>query len=212
MIGRSLELLKKQLENYLEGRNGWLIPGSGTRVVNVDNIGLLDLSNITTDKEGIIISLINLELENTLKNFGSSKKVAGVMEYRNSSVYTNLHILFSAVAGKDNYRRSLTWLSHTINFFQMKNIFTYSNSPDPMIWDSVSTDWDGLTLEQKMGYKLILDFHPLKLDQTNQLWSTLGSKQVPHVVFKARLVELRDEQILSTGSVISNLNSSEIIN
>lgn len=214
MIGRSLTILNDQLAAYLADRPAWNPQGRASFNVNTLNTGMLDWNNIADNQEGIAISLINIELESTLRNYSNNRVTSNGVAYSLPSIYMNLYILFSCIAKEINYDKSLIWLSHTISFFQANNCFSYANTTGSNIWnvDSDNGIWEKISLEQRNAFKLILTPHPLKLDQTNQLWSTLGGKQVPHIVYKGKLVQLRDNQLRGTGSVITDINSTEIIN
>ena len=54
--------------------------------------------------------------------------------------------------------------------------------------------------------KLILDIHTLNFEQINDLWGSLGGKQVPFVVYRTRLLELRRDAVLQAAPLIEQIN------
>ena len=87
-------------------------------------------------------------------------------------------------------------LSQVIEFFQGKFVFTLANSPSPR----------AVSDESLADLKLILDIHTLNFEQINDLWGSLGGKQVPFVIYRARLVQLRREAVMQAGPLIEQIN------
>jgi hypothetical protein len=95
--------------------------------------------------------------------------------YKNPPIYLNLDILFAA--NYTDYYTSLLLISNVIKFFQFQNVFTPLNSPNlpPGIEE------------------LIFDLKTLSLQDLNNLWGILGSKYIPSVVYKMRLIIISDD-------------------
>ena len=74
--------------------------------------------------------------------------------------------------------------------------FTVANSPNPRVVDD----------ESLADMKLILDIHTLNFEQINDLWGSLGGKQVPFVVYRTRLLELRRDAVLQAAPLIEQIN------
>ncbi|MGN6541822.1 MAG: Pvc16 family protein, partial [Ginsengibacter sp.] len=121
MIDIALILLRDELINYLSSRD--------TATVVVDNIGLLETPGGVALAENIVITLVNVEEESTLKNQSALRRpFAGSAIYENPPVNLNLYVLFSCNYTGDHYNLALRRLSYVIRFLQSKNAFSVSSS------------------------------------------------------------------------------------
>ncbi|MBN1340830.1 MAG: DUF4255 domain-containing protein [Bacteroidales bacterium] len=193
MIFQILELLTGQLNSYYTG----LEKPSG-----LDNIPTAILKNISLlDDEAlqstnnIILTLVNISEESTMKNNPAHAiRNNQMVEYNNPTVNLNLYVLFSLCM--TNYDHALIYLSHTINYFQGMYTFNRQNS--------VSTE-DGLPDD----FYVIMDLHSLTFEQTNFLWSTLGGKQHPFVLYRLRLLQMQRKSTMETRGTIKQVRIDE---
>ena len=201
MIKPTLSILKDELNSFLEGKENWDL----THKVILGNITQYNSVNDGTFDDRIVISLINTENDKVQRNteFKRQSLASNDVKYANPKVSINLYILFSA--SFSTYENALDALTYVFEFFQYKNVFTALNTP-------AITDYESLSNQQKMTFKLILDLHSLTLEQLNHIWSTAGCGQLPAVLFKARVVRVFNDQIHKRGPVITQAQSSEIIN
>ncbi|MCG8701510.1 MAG: DUF4255 domain-containing protein [Bacteroidales bacterium] len=189
MIYESLQLIVKELNNYLN-----TIENADDDKVVLGNIALIDnhqgndASNPLVGN--IVLTLINIEEEKTLKNLPHYRKSNNNTEYKNPPVHLNMYVLISATS--ETYSNSLIYLSRIVQFFQGQNVFTPQNSPQNFA-ESI-----GLS-----DFKLILDLYSLSFEESNFLWSTLGGKQYPSVVYRIRLVEIEREQLTESRPSLS---------
>lgn len=193
MINDALNLIVRELNQYIS-------PGENDSTVVLGNIGFIegsgsntaDLSN-DTDLAKMVLSLVNVEEEKTLKNGPHDFMRNGQIHYKNRPVVLNLYLLFSA--NFPVYDTSLKRLSQVIAFFQGKNIFTVQNSP------SLTAESESLK-----ELKLILELNSLSFEQINHLWGSLGGKQVPFVLYKARLIEIESQVLQGIGPPITQIS------
>lgn len=196
MISDALTFIKEELSQYLvlnstedDFAAGFIILG---------NISQLETDQVTLDNK-VILSLVNVEEESVFKNMLSTRKnpFTGGVEYLNPPVYLNLYILISCTlpAEGEKYRKALARLSLVIQFFQNKKIFTLNNSPNTSFGNDPNME----------NLKIIMDLYTLTFEQINHLWGSLGGKQVPFVMYKARLVQIEDEQLQSGGNIITEI-------
>ncbi|HLV67282.1 MAG TPA: DUF4255 domain-containing protein [Polyangiaceae bacterium] len=143
----------------------------------------------------LVLSVVNITEDETLKNGRTHRIQNGRVVYENRPVSLYLYLLFSANHGK--YTTALKQLSRVIELFQANNVFTVHNLPDVT---GVSRSPDDLT-----GLRLVLELNSLSFEQINYLWGSLGGKQVPFVLYRARLVRIRSEAILDTGTAINEI-------
>jgi hypothetical protein len=125
----------------------------------------------------MVITLINVEKENAA--MGAAKNNAGVFTATAAPVSINLYVLCAAYFSSNNYAEALRFLSFTIAFFQTKSIFTAQNSP---------------TLDPGIN-KLAFEMESPGPDRLNSIWTTLGAKYMPSVLYKVRMLTFDDSII-----------------
>lgn len=143
-------------------------------VVILSELMNLDGSVAVTSKNKLICSLLNIEQERNNLNIAPGNQTTR----RNAPFYFNLYVLFSAYY-TTAYGDGLDTLSLAIGYFQGKQVFTPTNTPglDPSI--------DKLTLE-------IVN---TEMKDLSNFWTALGSKHLPSIVFKIRMVPISAEVI-----------------
>lgn len=156
-------------------------PNPVTRAVNVlvklGNISQLDSSSGTANAEllkKIIITIVNIDEEKTLKNTPHYVREGENISKRNPTLFLNLYILISCA--DDDYDEALKKISQVISCFQQKSIFTPENA---------EADFP-LGVE-----KIVLDLFSLNFEQINHLWGILGGKYIPSVLYKLRLIPIQ---------------------
>ena len=192
MIYETLQILKEQLENYFEE------VGLSKNLV-LDNIALWESGAKDADKlDGkVVLSLLNVEEEWTLKNTPVSKVVNNKAEYKNPPV--NLNIFLMIAANCSSYDTSLSSISRTIEFFQSKKIFTSSNTvynrsnPSAQILDH---------------FKFIVELYTPGFEKLNHIWGTLGGRQLPSVVYKIQIIQISRDKKLASSEVITHIGGT----
>lgn len=192
MIASALRLVEDELNAYI-----WSLEPELNRqkAVELDHIALAD--SLGDGGDGlmgkVVMSLVNIEEEKRLKNAGRTVKVGNEFQTSNPPITINLYLLFSASIKE--YEMALRRLSQVVEFFQGKYVFTLANSPTPQ----------EVANEELADFKLILDIHTLNFEQINDLWGSLGGKQVPFVIYRGRLIQLRREALKQSGPVIEQV-------
>lgn len=192
MIYETLQILKEQLENYLDAAD------LGKNVV-LDNVAMLESgSDSASDLEGkVILTLLNIEEESALKNVPSVKVVNNNAEYSHPPIRLNLYLMVSAY--RDSYDTSLMNISKTIEFFQSKRVFTPSNT----IYKRESASLDDLE-----DFKFVIELYTPGFEVLNHIWGTLGGRQLPSVMYKVQLIQIKRDKVLAVTPVISEVNGS----
>ena len=95
---------------------------------------------------------------------------------KNPAVHLYLSLLFTAIRQTSNHfnDQALQDLQQVIGFFQKKFVFDHSNTPN---------------LDVNIE-KLILDMVSLNLQQMHEIWTVLGGKYFPSVVYRMRMVTI----------------------
>ena len=185
MIRTALEFIQDELNLYVQRKDP---DNFGTRnlavlssIVKQDGTFHFDSTN-NDDDHKIIISLVNIEECKFAEHQNYfTKDQNNQIQHVNPAVNLNLYILFSAHS--DDYTSSLRNLSYVISFFQSNPMFTEDHFPH--LNAKASKPW------QKVE-KLIFDMFSLSLEHQNHLWASVGAKYMPSVLYKMRLLRIRE--------------------
>lgn len=144
----------------------------------------------------IVVTLVNLEEEKTLKNEPHYIKLNQSAQRVRPPVFLNLYLLFTCT--HSDYATALTMLSRLIGFFQVQNSF-----------DTVSAN-----VAFPAGLeKVTLDLYSLSMEQLNHLWGILGSKHFPSTLYKLRVTPVQEStpapvEVVETVDVNTRLKTS----
>ena len=194
MIDKAILLLRDELQSYINLRD------ASVNVV-IDNIGLLETSKGDTLTNNIVITVVNIEEESTLKNQPSLKRpFTHHAVYINPSIFINLYVLFTCNYSGNDYRLALRRLSFIIQFLQSKNSFSTASS---VAGGSVDLSEPGIE-----ELKFTMELYTLTFEQINHLWGSLGGRQVPFAMYKLRLVAITDHAIIREVPLIEEIDTS----
>jgi len=182
MIFPALDIIRQELVNG--GVNADL--GNISEIVNDPNN-----NGVNAD---VIISLINIE-ENRISSDQHNyiRKDGGII-MKNPAIHLYLTILITSVRRAGAYGMSLQDLQNVIGVFQKKFVFDHVNTP---------------ALNANIE-KLILDMVSLNLQQLHEIWSVLGGRYFPSVVYRMRMVTI-DSLIGDPGPLISQIETNYFI-
>lgn len=194
MIGILIKSMIQQLNNYI----------LSTEVAAPNNSGdLVKLGNIANAKAlggedsalngKVIVSLVNIQEENTLRNKSNIKIENG--QYLNTypTLYLNLDILFTA--NFDVYDTAIQHLCRVLEFFQGNKVFKFNNAP--------SHGLDATAIRNLEEIELSAELCSLSYEQINDLWGSLGGKQMPFALYRFRLVPVQMEKIKTREGIIT---------
>lgn len=192
MVVSALSLLLAQLNQYIHHADG--SPAGTANVAIWGNIAQLDHSETATTLENrLVLTLVNVEEEKTLRNTGTvSRDPNGGIGYHNPPLHLNLFLLFAS--NYRNYETALKRLTQTMTFFQGKQKFTLGNSPAA-----------GLNVSRSADLSLTMDLLSLSLEEVNHLWASLGGRQMPFAAYRGRLVTLSDRRQLDAGAPLQSI-------
>ena len=106
MINDALKIIERGLELYIQG----ILPDIQGRIVAMDNIALFQKTGGSKEIDGrVVITLVNIEEETTLKNFAPTQFRNEKRVYEAPPVNLNLFVLFSVIS--EPYLVSLQILS-----------------------------------------------------------------------------------------------------
>ena len=166
---------------------------AGDKAIQLQNVSQLNETTPNTggntiDPQNAFISLVNIEEDRISKSPDNFVRTgSGAISYKNPRIYLNLYLLFSVNLA--HYDLSLERLSLIIQFFQFQNVFTPVSNPD--IPDGVD--------------ELIFDLYNLSFQDMNNLWGVMGSRYLPSVMYKMRLVIIEEDTPGINGSYIKSI-------
>ena len=177
MIFEALSILKAELEQYIRLSTG---STSTEEEVVLGNISQAEGTTTTAITNKVVLTLLKLEEDVTLKNGPTRIREGERYKKENRPVHTYAFVLITAHY-PDNYANALKRIGHVVKFFQGKSIFTHANSP------LVENDEvDGIE-SLNMNLELISP----TFEQLNHIWGVMGGKSHPAVLYKARLLVLK---------------------
>ena len=194
MIEQAILLLRGELQSYIN------IFDASVNVA-IDNIGLMETTRGDTLTNNVVITLVNIEEESTLKNQPALRRpIANPAVYQNPPVYLNLYILFSCNYAGNDYHLALKRLSYIIQFLQSKTSFAMSSS--------IAGGGIDLSEEGVIDIRFTMELYTLTFEQINHLWGSLGGRQIPFAMYKLRLVAITSNTVLREVPIIEEIGTT----
>ena len=197
MLFQAMELIRQNLNAFLFSLN----PMSNPEPVVLGNIAYATPDNPGTpvdESAHIYMSLVNVEEELTVKNRSAIRREEiRPLAYVNPPLFINLYILFTA--NHQNYSRALGELGEVLHFFQGNRSFSLKLTPVPAAGVFATPG------EEENRMQVNLELMSLSFEQVNHLWGSLGGKQMPFLLFKARHVEIDANRMLQGGGFVQEI-------
>jgi hypothetical protein len=198
MSSALLKAIARDLSVYIVSTQS---KGASTEdIVVLDNIAASKFAggDNETIANKVVVSLVNVSEEGALKNNLNLKTVPGNPNQRLEShplVHVNLYLLFTA--NFSDYSTAIDHLFRVLEFFQGRKVFNATNTPSTTNGNSVD-------------YELTMDLHTLSFEQLNDLWGSLGGKQMPFVLYRARLIPVEMTRPIGRQGVITEIEVDTI--
>ncbi|MCI3939186.1 DUF4255 domain-containing protein [Chryseobacterium aahli] len=171
---------------------------AGTSIVELANVATLnDGDEFLTSKSTIILSIVNIEEDKILKNQTLYKNYIQpsntIAKYKNPTQNLILSLLFTSYNIKQSdYATGIEKLEVVIKYLQNNRVFYWQPPNDNLLKNEPKHDYE----------KFIFEIVSLKIDQLNQMWSYLGSKYMPSVLYQVRMIPIQNEESLKDKEVI----------
>jgi hypothetical protein len=193
MIDKVIDFIRKQINTYLHVKYNDLSNTDFIQLANVawNDTNAADAANGNNSGPNAFITLINLEEDRISRPQENYVRNGNSVLYKNPKVYLNLYVLFAVNLA--SYTESLKRLSYIVQFFQYQNVFTPLNSPDL----------------PAPAEELIADLITLNFQDLNNLWGILGSKYLPSVMYKIRLVIISEEFVQGAATPIQQVTIND---
>ena len=166
-------------------------PGASPRVL-LGNVATLNDAGV--NETNVLLSLVNIEEEVLRRDPENYFKRDPSVIYKNPTMHFNTTIIFGAYQPNENnlgtnYEGSISKIQKVIGFFQRQNVFEHTSFPDLP---------NGI---EKLNFELV----NLNLEQLHHLWSMLGGKYIPSVVYKMRMVAIDEALESAEAPLISQI-------
>lgn len=195
-LAKVLDELSKKISAEISAANNGVVVS-----IELTNVATLnDGDEFLLNKSSMILSIVNIEEDKTLKNQSLYKEYSGngnsIEKYKRPTQNLILSLLFTSYnKNQDSYPDGLEKLEYIIKCLQHNNVYYYDNTN---FFEQTEVSEN----QAKSMNKIILDLVSLKLDQLNQMWSYLGSKYMPSVLYSMRMIRVQNENNLPADPII----------
>jgi hypothetical protein len=190
MINAAVSHLAVQLNQYL--RQAYALPED---IVTMS--GLVDAEGHAAPNTAnkLVVFLTNIEKDTVpyrQQQAGEGGTARAVLS--TPPLYLNLYVMIAANFSGANYAEALKLISGAVSYFQRFPVFDRQRSPglDPSI------------------EKLILDIENLKIHELSNIWTLLGGKYLPSVLYKVRMVALEPDDVVGMAPTVRMPASSAV--
>lgn len=174
-------------------------------IIEITNIATLnDGDDFLFSKTAIILSIVNIEEDKTLRNqsvyIKNTNDHTQISRYKQPTQHLILSILFASYS-KDlsKYLDGIDKLKGVISYFQQNNSFYYKDDDTELI--DYETYLGKTELQQQQYQKITMESVSLSTDQVNQLWSYLGSRYMPSMLYKLRLCMIQESPVVQDNVI-----------
>jgi len=176
MIQQVLPVIVDELNEYLKSQfNAVEDKVVLSNIINQDGSVGVDGSN------KIISTLVHIDRDSNSKSTSNTQLMGNqYMEFA-PPVHVNITIMFSAMFNKNHYVESLKYISGVIYFFQNKSVFNPQNTPKL----------------SKGVEKLHFDLLTVSPQELMNIYSVLGAKYMPSVIYKMRMLTFTQDNIIN---------------
>ena len=188
MIDKIMEIIRSEVNDFI---------GRKLEDTTVQNRVVLtsfvdDNGRVVIPTDSIGLSLLNIEEDRTFKESAMIRtaKAENSSSFVNPPVSLNLQIMFTAFF--NNYAESLKQLSLILACLQTKPVFDRNNTPAL------------LGLETP---KLILELNTLPLEQQHYIWSMIGLRYLPSVIYRVRMLTIFERDVISEVANIKEITT-----
>jgi Pvc16 N-terminal domain len=203
MIRTALEFIQKQLDAYMVEREQDAADYITGNVVELQSVVSPDGTFTAKDTNHITIMLAGLDEE---RREGKRPHYIPTDDKQylklNPPVELDLFVLF--IAHKKDYGTALRDLSDVISFFQANPVFDEEKNPslNATVLEPDKKPW-------QLIERLVFTLHTLSFEQQNNLWAMLGSKYIPSVVYKMKMITVFETKGKEKTPAVTEMNFTE---
>lgn len=200
MVRTALEFIQEELDAFLVERDP-----ANYSVGNISEVVALVQPNGEpgfSDTNHIAIVLAGIEEEQVDSKYLRHRPTEdnGFFELQ-PPIILNVYVLFAA--HKTFYPTALRDISNVIGFFQENSVFDGAHYPNlnAKVTDPLNKSW-------QLVERLSMRIHNLTFEQQNNLWASIGAKQMPSVVYKMRLLTVFSTRSKQRAVPITTINGN----
>lgn len=203
MIRTALEFIKKELDAYIADREQDPAQYGGGTNVDLKPVALADGTVNITGNTHITMMLTGVEEE---RREGKRPYFIPTDDKQfvrlNPPVELDLFLLFAA--HNSDYETALRDLSSVLSFFQANSIFDDQKYPalNASVTEPVNKPWQ---LIERLSFRL----YGLSFEQQNNLWSMLGTKYIPSVMYKVNMLTIFDTKAKEKSPSVQEFKIAE---
>lgn len=190
MIHETLSFLSAEVNKYLNLKLG-NTTDPRLKIGNISRALDDSLTGANSLKDKAVLTLVNVEEDRVARQHENYLKSETSTIYKAPPLYLNLYILFSI--NKDDYKDCMVQLSAIMQYFQHQHVFNTHSHPE---------------LDPKIQ-QIIVDLYNLNFEQVNHLWSTLGGKYLPSVMYKVRQITVDENLMTGESGFIKEIQLNE---
>ncbi|UJP63793.1 DUF4255 domain-containing protein [Mongoliitalea daihaiensis] len=147
-----------------------------TGIVELNHVGKLEEDG---QMDKVIISLVHVMQEATLKNLPNQIQQDNQVQRLNKKIPLNLYVIFCS--NFSDYDNALKNLSFILEYFQAKKVFTDKNT---------FFNRESEMLRNLADFRFSVELFSPSFDELNQIWGTLGGKQVLSAIYKVSVIDI----------------------
>jgi hypothetical protein len=186
MISKALSFLTGYLNRELR-----MTFGLDDDLVVASNLTKMDGRVADNVNNKIVLSVINIEQETSVKSGFHIKAEGSSRNKVNPPLHLNIYLLVSVNFASNEYLEALRMLSAVIKTFQASSLFTKQSHPE------ISDPLEKLTLE----------IYNVPVNELSHIWNGIGAKYVPSTLYKMRMIAESDEKIKGEIPAVTGLGS-----
>lgn len=189
MIDRIVEIIRKEVNDFIGKKLG------DTTITNrvVLTSFVDDNGRVAIPEDSVGLSLLNIEEEKSLKMAGMlrNNRAESHTEFVKPPITLNLQLMFTAFF--NNYAESLKHISYIMGCLQTKPVFDKTNTP---AMSGIDTP------------KLVFELNTLPLQEQHYIWSMIGLRYLPSIVYKVRMLMIFEEDIAGSVANVAEITTS----
>lgn len=187
MISRAVQFTTNSLNQFLKNKFGL---SEDIVIANniVDQNGTVPVEN----QNKVLLTIVHVEQE-TVKSFYNNSRRLGDGNLENKSPDERYNIFLLVSPNFEDYNETLKFLSASIQFFQINGVLDANYSTN--IPEGINRL--EFQFETGDGYQ-----------QMHNLWSALGAKYQPSVIYQMRLITITSNEVKGFDTVVTSTTTN----
>ncbi|MGZ2369511.1 DUF4255 domain-containing protein [Ancylomarina sp. YFZ004] len=182
MIYSVFKLVSEKLNEHLKGK--YNTPEDMVVVSTMNQAQSVDMLEVHNK---MVLSLVNVERETAMGIRSEHSRMSLDLVNKNRPPWhLNLIFVVAAVFSEKQYLQSLKVLSSTLEFFQARNVFSFTSET-----------------ENRREWRINIEPVNVNLQELTNLWTVLGGSYYPSMVGKIRILTIDANEVDSMSRTIT---------